>query len=292
MHIVHTLADLRRALKPTAHRALVPTMGSLHPGHLELMQTARHAIDKRAVEDKCSGSGMTVASIFVNRLQFGPNEDFDTYPRTLENDCALLKANGCDLVFAPSEKELYPEPQLFKVHPPAQLADILEGAFRPGFFVGVCTVVHKLFNIVQPNLAVFGKKDYQQLMVIRRMVQQMALPIEIIGSETRRTEDGLALSSRNGYLSTEERAEAVQLSMALKGLAAAAREGHATGVLDVASAEAAAMDALRARGWQPDYITLRHQHDLSPVAGPSAEPLVVLGAAKLGKTRLIDNWEV
>ncbi|WP_333844865.1 pantoate--beta-alanine ligase [Limnohabitans sp.] len=292
MHIVHTLADLRRALKPTAHRALVPTMGSLHPGHLELMQTARHAIDKRAVEDKRSGSGMTVASIFVNRLQFGPNEDFDTYPRTLENDCALLKANGCDLVFAPSEKELYPEPQLFKVHPPAQLADILEGAFRPGFFVGVCTVVHKLFNIVQPNLAVFGKKDYQQLMVIRRMVQQMALPIEIIGSETRRTEDGLALSSRNGYLSTEERAEAVQLSMALKGLAAAAREGHATGVLDVASAEAAAMDALRARGWQPDYITLRHQHDLSPVAGPSAEPLVVLGAAKLGKTRLIDNWEV
>jgi len=292
MHIVHTLADLRRALKPTAHRALVPTMGSLHPGHLELMQTARHAIDKRAVEDKRSGSGMTVASIFVNRLQFGPNEDFDTYPRTLENDCALLKANGCDLVFAPSEKELYPEPQLFKVHPPAQLADILEGAFRPGFFVGVCTVVHKLFNIVQPNLAVFGKKDYQQLMVIRRLVQQMALPIEIIGSETRRTEDGLALSSRNGYLSTEERAEAVQLSMALKGLAAAAREGHATGVLDVASAEAAAMDALRARGWQPDYITLRHQHDLSPVAGPSAEPLVVLGAAKLGKTRLIDNWEV
>ena len=292
MHIVHTLADLRRALKPTAHRALVPTMGSLHPGHLELMQTARHAIDQRAVEDKRSGSGMTVASIFVNRLQFGPNEDFDTYPRTLENDCVLLKANGCDLVFAPSEKELYPEPQLFKVHPPAQLADILEGAFRPGFFVGVCTVVHKLFNIVQPNLAVFGKKDYQQLMVIRRMVQQMALPIEIIGSETRRTEDGLALSSRNGYLSTEERAEAVQLSMALKGLAAAAREGHATGVLDVASAEAAAMDALRARGWQPDYITLRHQHDLSPVAGPSAEPLVVLGAAKLGKTRLIDNWEV
>jgi len=292
MQIVHTLADLRRALKPTAHRALVPTMGSLHPGHLELMQTARHVIDKRAVEDKRSGSGMTVASIFVNRLQFGPNEDFDTYPRTLENDCALLKANGCDLVFAPSEKELYPEPQLFKVHPPAQLADILEGAFRPGFFVGVCTVVHKLFNIVQPNLAVFGKKDYQQLMVIRRMVQQMALPIEIIGSETRRTEDGLALSSRNGYLSTEERAEAVQLSMALKGLAAAAREGHATGVLDVASAEAAAMDALRARGWQPDYITLRHQHDLSPVAGPSAEPLVVLGAAKLGKTRLIDNLEV
>ena len=170
MQIVHTLADLRRALKPAALRAFVPTMGNLHRGHLELMQIARHEVDKRA-----GTGGMTVASIFVNRLQFGPNEDFDTYPRTLENDCALLEANGCDVVFAPSEKDLYPEPQVFKVHPPAELADILEGAFRPGFFVGVSTVVHKLFNIVQPDLAVFGKKDYQQLMVIRRMVQQLSL---------------------------------------------------------------------------------------------------------------------
>jgi pantoate--beta-alanine ligase len=292
MQIVHTLADLRRALKPAALRAFVPTMGNLHQGHLELMQMARQEVDKRAGENKLNGSGMTVASIFVNRLQFGPNEDFDTYPRTLENDCALLEANGCDVVFAPSEKDLYPEPQVFKVHPPAELADILEGAFRPGFFVGVSTVVHKLFNIVQPDLAVFGKKDYQQLMVIRRMVQQMALPIEIIGGETRRAEDGLALSSRNGYLSSEERAEAVQLSMALKGLAAAARAGNAAGALDVAALETAAMDALRARGWAPDYITLRRQHDLSPVTGPCAEPLVVLAAAKLGKTRLIDNLEV
>jgi pantoate--beta-alanine ligase len=181
---------------------------------------------------------------------------------------------------------------VFKVHPPAELADILEGAFRPGFFVGVSTVVHKLFNIVQPDLAVFGKKDYQQLMVLRRMVQQMALPIDIIGGETRRAEDGLALSSRNGYLSAEERAEAVQLSLALKGLAAAARAGNASGALDVAALETAAMDALRQRGWAPDYITLRRQHDLSPVTGPCAEPLVVLGAAKLGKTRLIDNLEV
>jgi pantoate--beta-alanine ligase len=287
LQIVHTLADLRRTLKPAALRAFVPTMGNLHQGHLELMQMARQEVDKRTEK-----GGMTVASIFVNRLQFGPNEDFDTYPRTFENDCALLEANGCDVVFAPSEKDLYPEPQVFKVHPPAELADILEGAFRPGFFVGVSTVVHKLFNIVQPDLAVFGKKDYQQLMVIRRMVQQMALPIDIIGGETSRAEDGLALSSRNGYLSAEERAEAVQLSIALKGLAAAARAGNAAGQLDVAAVEAAAMEALRARGWAPDYITLRRQHDLSPVTGPCAEPLVVLGAAKLGKTRLIDNLEV
>jgi pantoate--beta-alanine ligase len=292
MQIVHTLADLRHALKPAALRAFVPTMGNLHPGHLDLMHMARHEVDQRADHHKLSGGGMTVSSIFVNRLQFGPHEDFDTYPRTFERDCELLQANGCDVVFAPSEKDLYPEPQVFKVHPPAELADILEGAFRPGFFVGVSTVVLKLFNIVQPHLAVFGKKDYQQLMVIRRMVQQMALPIEIIGGETRRADDGLALSSRNGYLSAAERAEAVQLSMALKGLAATARAGNAAGQLDVAAAEAAAMDALRQRGWAPDYLTLRHQHDLSPVNGPCVAPMVVLGAAKLGKTRLIDNLEV
>ena len=233
-----------------------------------------------------------MASIFVNRLQFAPHEDFDSYPRTLENDCALLEANGCDVVFAPSEKDLYPEPQVFTVHPPTELADILEGAFRPGFFVGVSTVVHKLFNIVQPNLAVFGKKDYQQLMVIRRMVQQMALPIEIIGAETRRAADGLALSSRNGYLSQAECAEAVQLSMALKNLALAARESIAQGKLEVHEAEQVAMQTLQHRGWQPDYLTLRRQHDLSQVTGPCDQPMVVLGAAKLGKTRLIDNLEV
>ena len=280
MYIAHTIADLRRALKPAQVRAFVPTMGNLHDGHLALMRTARAAAD------------MTVASIFVNRLQFLPHEDFDSYPRTWERDCELLAANGCDVLFAPSEQELYPEPQGYKVHPPAGLADILEGAFRPGFFVGVSTVVHKLFNIVQPDVAMFGKKDYQQLMVIRRMVQQMALPIEIVGCETRRAEDGLALSSRNGYLSPEERAEAVQLSMALKALAAAARAGNAAGQLDVAALEAAAMETLRARGWQPDYMTLRKQHDLSPVTGACHEPLVVLGAAKLGKTRLIDNLEL
>jgi pantoate--beta-alanine ligase len=287
MHIVHTIDDLRRTLKPATLRAFVATMGNLHQGHLDLMQMARQTVDARAPQ-----GGMTVASIFVNRLQFGPNEDFDTYPRTFERDCEQLAANGCDLLFAPNEKDLYPEPQVFKVHPPADLADILEGAFRPGFFVGVSTVVHKLFNVVQPDIALFGKKDYQQLMVIRRMVQQMALPIEIMGGETRRADDGLALSSRNGYLSADERTEAVQLSMALKGLAAAARAGNAAGVLDVPAIEAAAMEALRARGWQPDYLTVRRQHDLSPLTGPCDEPLVVLGAAKLGKTRLIDNLEV
>ena len=292
MHIVHTLADLRRTLQGAHCRAFVPTMGNLHAGHLKLMRTARTAANAHNHSSVAVGRALTVASIFVNRLQFAPHEDFDSYPRTFARDCELLEANGCDVVFAPSEKELYPEPQVFKVHPPAELADILEGAFRPGFFVGVCTVVHKLFNIVQPNMAVFGKKDYQQLMVIRRMVQQMALPIEIIGSDTERADDGLALSSRNGYLNAEERAEAVQLSIALKGLAAAARAGNANGQLDVVAAETAAMQTLRARGWAPDYITLRRQHDLSPVTGPCAEPLVVLGAAKLGKTRLIDNLEV
>ena len=287
MQVVHSIADLQAALHGASVRAFVPTMGNLHQGHLDLMQIARQQVDARAPT-----GGKTVASIFVNRLQFAPHEDFDAYPRTLENDCALLEANGCDVVFAPSEKDLYPEPQGFKVHPPAELADILEGAFRPGFFVGVSTVVHKLFNIVQPHLAVFGKKDYQQLMVIRRMVSQMALPIDIWGGETRRASDGLALSSRNGYLSESERKEAVQLSLALKNLAAAAREGSASGNLNVARLEAAAMKTLRERGWQPDYLTLRLQHDLSPVTGPCNQPMVVLGAAKLGKTRLIDNLEV
>ena len=287
MLVVHNIADLQAVLASASLRAFVPTMGNLHQGHLDLIQMARQQVDARA-----KSGGKTVASIFVNRLQFAPHEDFDAYPRTLENDCALLEANGCDVVFAPAEKDLYPEPQVFKVHPPTEVADILEGEFRPGFFVGVSTVVHKLFNIVQPNLAVFGKKDYQQLMVIRRMVTQMALPIDILGGETRRAADGLALSSRNGYLSESERLEAVQLSYSLKTLAAAAREGRANGHLDVPALEAAAMQSLRKRGWQPDYLTVRLQHDLSPINGPCQQPMVVLGAAKLGKTRLIDNLEV
>jgi len=278
MKIVHTIAELRAHLAQFKHPAFVPTMGNLHEGHLALIAQAKPLGDA------------TVASIFVNRLQFLPHEDFDTYPRTWDSDCAKLQAAGCDVLFAPNEKELYPEPQTFKVHPPTELADILEGYFRPGFFVGVCTVVMKLFACVQPRVAVFGKKDYQQLMIIRRMVQQFALPIEIVGGETTRAANGLALSSRNGYLSDSERTEAVQLSLALKGLAAALKAG----ATDIAALEAQAMQSLSARGWQPDYLTVRRRSDLqTPTPSDlSSEALVVLGAAKIGATRLIDNLEV
>jgi pantoate--beta-alanine ligase len=286
MQIAHSIEDLRRLLKPAQQRTFVPTMGNLHAGHLELVKVAKQTLP----------NALSVASIFVNRLQFAPHEDFDSYPRTFANDCELLEAQGCDVVFAPQEKDLYPEPQVFKVHPPAELADILEGAFRPGFFVGVSTVVHKLFNCVQPDVAVFGKKDYQQLMVIKRMVQQMALPIHIVGVDTLRADDGLALSSRNGYLSAEERARAVELSGTLKQMVASVRDKLSNPSVDaskvVAQIEDHAMQTLRSKGWQPDYLTVRHQHDLSPVMQFSDAPLVVLGAARLGSTRLIDNLEI
>ena len=283
MIVVHTLADLRAHLAQFKHPALVPTMGNLHDGHLALMQQAKSLGD------------VTIASIFVNRLQFAPHEDFDTYPRTLETDCAKLKSAGCDVVFAPSERELYPQPQGFKVQPPPDLADMLEGHFRPGFFTGVCTVVLKLFNAVfseaQGNrVAIFGKKDYQQQMVIRRMVQQLTLPITIHTGDTLRAPDGLALSSRNGYLSADERTEAVQLALALKTIAEALRQGEK----NIAALEARAMQALADRGWQPDYLTVRRRNDLQApqVDDLRGDALVVLGAAKLGKTRLIDNLEV
>ena len=251
MIVVHTLADLRAHLAQFKHPALVPTMGNLHDGHLALMQQAKSLGD------------VTIASIFVNRLQFAPHEDFDTYPRTLETDCAKLKSAGCDVVFAPSERELYPQPQGFKVQPPPDLADMLEGHFRPGFFTGVCTVVLKLFNAVfseaQGNrVAIFGKKDYQQQMVIRRMVQQLTLPITIHTGDTLRAPDGLALSSRNGYLSADERTEAVQLALALKAMAEALRQGEK----NIATLETRAMQALADRGWQPDYLTVRRRNDL------------------------------
>ena len=287
MQIAHSIEDLRLLLKPAKQRTFVPTMGNLHAGHLELVKVAKQTLPEAT----------SVASIFVNRLQFAPHEDFDSYPRTFANDCALLEAQGCDVLFAPQEKDLYPEPQVFKIHPPAELADILEGAFRPGFFVGVSTVVHKLFNCVQPDVAVFGKKDYQQLMVIKRMVQQMALPIQIVGVDTLRAEDGLALSSRNGYLRADERARAVELSGALKQMVANVRgnlssslTGEASKV--IAQIEEQAMLSLRDKGWQPDYLVVRHQHDLSAVSKFSDAPLVVLGAARLGSTRLIDNLEI
>ena len=227
-----------------------------------------------------------VASIFVNRLQFAPHEDFDTYPRTLERDCELLRGVGCDIVFAPNEAELYPEPQAFTVHPSPATADILEGHFRPGFFTGVCTVVLKLFNCVQPGFAVFGKKDYQQLMVIRQMVRQLALPIEIVAGETTRADNGLALSSRNGYLDEIQRAEAVALSRELKVIAEALRGGRR----DLVALESAAMQSLAARGWRPDYVAIRSRADLAVPS--SGDALVVVAAARLGTTRLIDNLEL
>jgi len=274
MQVIHTIADLRAALQGKSGVGFVPTMGNLHEGHLALVRQA-----------KLATSGPVVSSLFVNRLQFLPHEDFNQYPRTLERDCELLRDAGCDIAFAPAEQELYPEPQSFKVVPPPELTDILEGHFRPGFFTGVSTVVHKLFNIVQPSLAVFGKKDYQQLMVIRRMVAQMGLPITILGGETLRSSEGLALSSRNGYLSAEEKVEALRLSNTLRQLIATWNAGQR----DIASLEAVAAQRLTDHGWQVDYMTLRRQRDLGPAV--EGEPLVALGAAKLGKTRLIDNLE-
>jgi pantoate--beta-alanine ligase len=263
MQIVHTLPDLRAQLQAFRHPAVVPTMGNLHAGHIALVQAAKPLGD------------VTVATIFVNRLQFGPKEDFATYPRTLEADCAQLDAVGCDIVFAPLETELYPEP-----------ANILEGEFRPGFFTGVATIVMKLLSCTLARTAVFGKKDYQQLMVIRRMVQQFNMPINIVGLDTQRAPDGLAMSSRNGYLSATERNQAVLLSQTLQAMVEALRAGHS----DYAALETQAMSALRAAGWKPDYVAARRRVDLQ--APHIGDPLVVLAAAKLGTTRLIDNLEV
>jgi len=291
MRVIHTIAELRAHCRAApAAPIFVPTMGNLHDGHLALIHQARGL---------SGGTGApVVASIFVNRLQFGPNEDFDTYPRTLERDAQLLEAAGCDVLFAPSEAELYPQPQGYKVVPPVELSDILEGAFRPGFFTGVSTVVHKLFNLVQPQAAVFGKKDYQQLMIIRNLVTQMGLPIEIHGGETLRADDGLALSSRNGYLSEQERAEAVQLITVLRGVREQIHAQRHDAVLSedsVQQLEAQAMAALSAWGWKPDYVAVRRQRDLLVASNDDlarGEPLVCLSAARLGKTRLIDNLEI
>jgi pantoate--beta-alanine ligase len=285
MFIARTVAELRQHLAPFSKPAFVPTMGNLHEGHLSLLRHAKPMGD------------VLVSSIFVNRLQFLPHEDFDSYPRTFEDDCARLKAVGCDVLFAPTEAELYPQPQTFKVLPDPALANILEGEFRPGFFTGVCTVVMKLFSCVfagGAGVAVFGQKDYQQQLILREMVRQFAMPIQIITLPTTRTPEGLALSSRNMYLSASERVQALQLSAALQALAAQVRAavGSGAAVLDVAAAEAAAMEGLRSQGWQPDYLTVRRQSDLSPIAQVTTEPMVVLGAAKLGPTRLIDNLDV
>lgn len=278
MKILHTAAELSEHLADAKRVAFVPTMGNLHEGHLSLCRIARQHGDA------------VVTSIFVNRLQFGPNEDFDRYPRTMEADREGLERVGVDVLFAPMEQEMYPTPQVYRVQPPP-LANELEGAFRPGFFDGVCTVVLKLFNLVQPDVAVFGKKDRQQLKIVRGMVQQFNMPIQIVPAETIRAEDGLALSSRNNYLTPAERAEAPNLYRVLRDIA----DAIAGGRTDYANLESAGRMELAHRGWKVDYIAVRHGLGLRiphPEGYDHPNLLVVLAAATLGATRLIDNVDV
>jgi pantoate--beta-alanine ligase len=278
MQIISTIAELRTRLAREHAIAFVPTMGNLHEGHLNLMRLAR--------ENTPGGHrDCVVASIFVNPLQFGPTEDFDRYPRTLEADCARLQGLA-DLVFAPSVNEMYPESQTVFVEPPP-VASELDGAARPGHFRGMATVVLKLLNIVQPQVAWFGKKDYQQLHIIRQLVAQLNLPVRIVGGETVRAQDGLALSSRNQYLNEAERAEAASLYRTLQGVRSALLQGER----DVERLQRQAVEALAARGWMVDYVAVRNQSDLLPVSRLRGS-LVILAAAKLGNTRLIDNVEV
>ncbi|ANQ86304.1 pantoate--beta-alanine ligase [Azoarcus olearius] len=275
MQIHTTVASLRAARARAGRVALVPTMGNLHDGHIALMRQAAGRAD------------CVIASIFVNRLQFGPNEDFDKYPRTLQADIERLEAAGVAHLFAPDESEMYPQPQRYHVDPAPAQVSILDGEFRPGHFRGVATVVLKLLNIVQPDVALFGKKDYQQLMVLSNMVREFALPIEVLPGDTVRADDGLALSSRNGYLSAAERAEAPRLYALLCRIRDAVRAGDH----DFLKLETEAMAQLEAHGWAPDYIAIRRQADLQPPVHAD-DPLVVLAAARLGRTRLIDNLEI
>ena len=273
MDIITSVAALRERLQREPDNVFVPTMGNLHDGHIQLTRLAKQR------------SACTVVSVFVNRIQFGPKEDFDRYPRTLQADAGKLREAGADVLFVPTETEIYPEPQVFVVEP-SDLQHILEGAFRPGHFRGVATVVLKLFNMVAPHAAIFGKKDYQQYVVLRDMVRQLALPVEIIPAETVRADDGLALSSRNAYLSPAERAEAPRLYRILKE----AREALVAGRRDYAQLEAQARERFGEK-WVVDYVAIRRQADLQPPASAD-RGLVVLCAAKLGATRLIDNVEV
>jgi pantoate--beta-alanine ligase len=283
MKIISDIQELRDHLRGQTRASFVPTMGNLHEGHLSLMRLARQHGDP------------VVASIFVNRLQFGPNEDFDSYPRTMQADIEKLEKEGVYILFAPTERDLYPQPQEYRVDPPQQLGDILEGEFRPGFFKGVCTVVLKLLSCVQPKVAVFGKKDYQQLMIIRQMAKQFALPVNIVPGETIRADDGLALSSRNSFLTASERAEAPKLQKALKEVREQVLQLSSRNTNTLSEIEKVAIAKLVGQGWQPDYIAVRQQSDLAPATNESlqaGEPLVILTAAKLGQTRLIDNLEI
>lgn len=274
MEIIGTIDELRARLAGEQQVSCVPTMGNIHDGHLSLV--------KIALQD----APLAVTTIFVNRLQFGQGEDFERYPRTFEEDCAKLEAVGNTIVFHPDEQQMYPEPQAFYIDPP-KVARNLEGRFRPGHFRAVCTVVSKLFNMVQPQSAVFGKKDYQQLAIIRDMVDQFALPIRIVPAPTVRAEDGLALSSRNRYLSTEERAEAPRLREAILQI----RDAIEGGDRKFVAMEYAAGALLARHGWNVDYVVVRTQRGLHR-PGPDDTDLVILGAAALGPTRLIDNLEV
>lgn len=274
MEVIRTLAALRGRLKNEPLVACVPTMGNIHDGHLSLVRIAR------------SHAPITITTIFVNRLQFGQGEDFDKYPRTFEDDCAKLESEGNTIVWAPDEKEMYPSPQMFYVDLP-KVANKLEGRFRPGHFRGMATVVLKLFNSVQPQIAVFGKKDYQQLAIVRQMVEQFALPVRIIPAETVRAEDGVALSSRNRFLSPEERKEAVRLREAILGV----RDAILTGDRNFIAMEYAAGALLARHGWHVDYVVVRSQKGVMR-PDQNEKDLVILGAAKLGATRLIDNLEV
>jgi pantoate--beta-alanine ligase len=274
MEVIRTIKELRQRLAREANVGCVPTMGNIHDGHLRLVRIAQqHA-------------PFVVTTIFVNRLQFGQGEDFDKYPRTFDEDCQKLDAAGCNLVFHPDEGQMYPEPQVFTVEPPA-IANKLEGRFRQGHFRGVATVVLKLFNIVQPQSAVFGKKDYQQLMIVRRMVDQFALPIQIVAAETVRAQDGLALSSRNRYLSADERREASRLKQVLDQVKHAVEGGDR----NFEAIEFAADAELARHGWHVDYVVVRSRKTLM-APEPGERELVTLGAAKLGRTRLIDNLEI
>ncbi|MBI3344007.1 MAG: pantoate--beta-alanine ligase [Gammaproteobacteria bacterium] len=281
MQTVKTISALRAELAPWRVKgeriAFVPTMGNLHAGHLKLVEIAKKQAKR------------VVVSIFVNPLQFGQKEDFASYSRTFEEDSSILSENSVDVLFAPEPEEIYPESlaTLTRVEVPG-LSDILCGASRPGHFRGVAMVVNKLFNIVQPDLAVFGEKDYQQLLIIRRMVKDLAMPVEIVGVPTVREPDGLALSSRNGYLSAEERRQAPQLYQALCAVRYQLMKGKGC---DLAAAEEVGLVWLRNAGLRPDYLSVRRAQDLGP-AGADDRNVVILAAAWLGTTRLIDNLQV
>lgn len=273
MDVIACISELRTRLSAEHGIAFVPTMGNLHDGHIDLVRQARQC------------AKFVVVSIYVNPLQFGANEDLASYPRTLQADLDRLLAAGVDVVFTPTDAELYPQPQSLQIEPPA-IANDLCGAHRAGHFRGVCTVVAKLFNIVQPDVAIFGKKDFQQLFILREMARQLDFPVEIVAGETVREADGLAMSSRNGYLKPAQRVEAPRLYGALKQVAQAVQGGRH----DYAAIQAQTAQYLTQLGWIVDYIEVRSATTLLP-ASANDRHLVALGAARLGTTRLIDNIE-